>query len=63
MAKIEKFSICPHQFVENNKRLKVRALSFNVLTLVGKMGEIITEVLGDSLPIRSTLCMKRLKDL
>ena len=62
-AKLEKFSVRNHLLVENNSLLKARALSFRTLTPVGKMGDTMTVVLGDNLPIYSILCINSSKAL
>ena len=62
-AKLEKFSVRNHLLVENNSLLKARALSFRTLTPVGKMGDTMTVVFGDNLPICSILCINISKAL
>ena len=62
-AKLEKFSVRNHLLVENNSLLKARALSFRTLTPVGKMGDTMTVVFGDNLPICSILCINSSKAL
>ena len=62
-ANVEKFNSIHHLLVENRSSLKMPAFSLIISTPVGNIGEIITVVTGDSLPMRSILCINNSNNL